>query len=236
MSSERGYTLPELMIGMLMGIIVIIAAMTLLTVANSSSARTAARIDANQQARPVMDRIMDELRSTCLTRESVPILTGSSETTISFLNQTGETVSPVPDKHTITYAAGPPGTLTERVYAATTQNADGTWNFQSSPAMTRVLLTDVAQATVDGATVPVFRYYAYGTNGVLATAPLSAPAGTGLSATDAAKTVQVTVAFAVNPQNNGTNDVKAEANISSSALLRFGPPSELSTGSNLPCT
>ena len=48
-----------------------------------------ARIDANQQARPVMERIMDELRSTCLTRGSVPILSGSTASSISFLHETG---------------------------------------------------------------------------------------------------------------------------------------------------
>jgi Tfp pilus assembly protein PilW len=233
MRDERGYTLPELLIGTTMALIVIFAAMTLLTVAQHSTARTASRIDANQQARPVMDRIMDDLRSTCLERESVPILAGSTDSTISFLNQTGNSVSPVPDKHTVTYASG---SLTERVYPGTTEDSAGVWSFQSTASQTSTLLSSVGQATVNGATVPVFQYYGYGANGVISTTPFTATSASPLSTLDAANTVQVTVSFSANPLHNGTNDPQAAADVSDSALLRFGPPSELSAGTNLPCT
>ena len=74
--SERGVSLPELLVSVIMGTVLIIAALTLLTVVNRSSARQVARVDANQRARPVMERIMDELRSTCVSRGVVPVLAG----------------------------------------------------------------------------------------------------------------------------------------------------------------
>jgi prepilin-type N-terminal cleavage/methylation domain-containing protein len=232
--SERGVSLPELLVCVIMGAILILAALSLLQEVNRSSARTAARVDANQQARPVMERLMDELRSTCVTRGVVPILGGtggSSPTSISFLHQTGSGVTLVPDKRTITLASG---TLTETVYPAspTTPNSAGVWTFSSTASSTRQMLKNVALATVNGtANTPLFQYYTY-VNGVIT----ALPASPNLSATDAARTVQVVVSFAASPSSNPTGDVNAPVSVTDTALLRFGPPSELSTGTNLPCT
>jgi len=226
---ERGVSLPELLIGILMGTVVIIAALSLVQVVNRSSARTVARIDANQQARPVMERIMDELRSTCLTRGSVPILSGSTGSSISFQHETGSAVKPVPDKRTIDLVGG---TLTERAYPAspTTPNSAGVYTFSPTASSTRTMLKNVVPATVDGATVPLFRYFTY-VNGVL-TPLTSLP----LNATDAARTVQVVVSFGASPLQNPTADSQANVTLTGTALLRFGPASEISTSTNAPCT
>lgn len=237
MRNQRGYTLPELLIGMSMALIVILAAFALLETATRSSARTAARVDANQQVRPVMERIMDELRSSCVRRGAVPVLSGSggnssTATSLSFLHQTGSGVAPVPDKRTITYDATAK-TLTETAYPAspTTQNADGTWTFSSTPIAnsTRRLLDDSPPANVGTGTVSTFRYYKY-VNGSLqeiTTLPLSA--------TDAADTVQVTVSIASSPLNP-MGDTKASVTLADTALLRFGPPTESTTTPIVPCT
>ena len=232
---ERGISLPELVVALGMGVLIIVAAMTLLSVTNRSTARGVARVDANQSARPVMERIMDELRSTCISRGVVPVLSGTSGATstpssISFLHDRGTDVSPIPDKVTIDLVSG---TLTERTYPAspTTPNSSGVWSFSSTPSSTRELLRNVGLATVNGAaSTPLFQYYAY-VNGVLT--PLSATPS--LSAADAARTVQVTVSMAVGPTRNPTADANAAVHISDTALLRPGPPSELATTANLPC-
>ncbi len=229
--SERGISLPELLVSVMMGTLLIVAALTLLTVVNRSSARQVARVDANQRARPVMDRIMDELRSTCVSRGVVPVLAGSSASSISFLHQSGTAVSPVPNRRQITLAGG---TLTETVYPAspTTPDAAGVWSFSPTPNLTRQLLTNVGLATINGtANTPLFQYSTY-VNGV-STPVVPSPT---LTATQAAGVVQVTVSFAASALRNPTADANAAISVQDSALLRFGPPSELSTSPNQPCT
>jgi hypothetical protein len=233
-SDQRGISFPELAISILMGTVLMLAAFTLLQDVNRSSARNVARVDANQQARPVMERLMDELRSACLARGTVPIQSGSTANQLVFLHQTGSAVVPVPDKRMVTFTS-PNGPMTETSYAAnpTTPNAQGVYTypgFPNSPTTTRPLLANVSQANIDGVTRSVFRYYAY-VNGTL-TEITALP----LSATDAARVVQVVVSFAVSPLKNPANDPNAAVAISDTALLRFGPPSETATTPNLPCT
>jgi hypothetical protein len=96
------------------------------------------------------------------------------------------------------------------------------------------MLTPVVQAKIGDpqVTVPIFRYYAYGTNGVISTTPLPVP----LSADNAAKTVQVTVSFGVPPRET-TEDDTAEGTtyLSDTAQFRLSAPGESATAQRLPC-
>jgi hypothetical protein len=80
--------------------------------------------------------------------------------------------------------------------------------------------------------VPLFQYYAY-QGAQLSTTPL--PAQNGLSASDAARTVAVTVSFSVSPSSNGARDQNAAATVSDSVVLRLSPASEAATEVNPPC-
>ncbi len=75
---------------------------------------------------------------------------------------------------------------------------------------------------------PIFRYYAYDTNGAVSTTPLAAP----LSAEDAARVVQVSVSFEI-PARSGEADDSAV--FGDTALLRFTPPAADPSTENLPC-
>jgi hypothetical protein len=78
--------------------------------------------------------------------------------------------------------------------------------------------------------VPLFRYYKF-VGGQVSTTPLPVP----LSATDAAQTVQVNVAFSTQPKQNGSRDANAAVTLADSATLRLEPASEDSSELNLPC-
>ena len=47
---------------------------------------------------------------------------------------------------------------------------------------------------------------------------------------------QVVVSFGASPLKNPTTDPRASVTLTGTALLRFGPPSEIATSQNLPCT
>ena len=223
--SERGVTLVELVVTIAIGMVVFLAVLALTEVAMRSSAQVEARVAADQRARPVMQRLMDELHSTCLGPDAGPILAGSNDNELIFLHGTGSGVGPVPDKR-IVFLAG--STLSESVFPAT-GGAAPDWEFGLASS-TRQLLTGVGGATVNGAPVPLFRYYDY-TDGALSPTPLDPP----LSEEEAKLTVQVTVSFSVAPTSTPVPDAQAAATLVDSALVRFSPASEDPTKVNGPC-
>jgi hypothetical protein len=231
LQSERGVGIPELLVTIFAGSIVLIAVFSLIQITGRSSAQVAARVDANQRSRPVMERIMDELHSSCLSRDTIPVFAGSSDSSLSFIHQTGSSPVLNPVKRTISIPPGG-GTLSESVYLRSGGTTPTTWTFSSGVDSTTQLLTKVEPAVIGDpqAEVPFFRYYAY-TNGVLNQTPLPTP----LSAADAARTVQVSVAFAASPLSNPTAEDRAAVSVASSAVLRFSPPSADTTKVNGPC-
>jgi hypothetical protein len=122
-------------------------------------------------------------------------------------------VSPIPDKHVITLTGT---TLSESTYQGTGGTAPD-WTFASSPTTTQ-LLDGVGAGSVDGSSVPLFRYYDY-TGGQLSSSPIIPP----LTPPTAAQTVQVSVAFAAFPTESGpsTADSNASITVSDSAALRL---------------
>lgn len=225
---DRGVTLVELLVTMVSGMVVLLGIFTITDVATRTSAKVTSRVDADQRARPVMQRLIDHLHSTCLGPNVAPVQAGSSDTSIGFLHQTGAAVSPVPVKRVVTLTAG---TLSESVYAVS-GGTSPSWTFSSTPSSTTELLTKVGSATVGNPAVnaPLFQYFTY-ENGQISTTPLPTP----LSAIDAARTVQVTVSFSVLPRAATPNDSKASLSISDTAYLRFAPPSEDTSKVSVPC-
>jgi hypothetical protein len=216
-------------------IVVLIGILTLLEVTTRSNARVATRVQADQLARTTLQRLLDELHSTCVAPNVLPVVASSNgyasdENNLIFLQQSGSSVSPTPDEHIVSLSGG---TMTERVYPATGGTAPN-WTFSGTPSSTTQLVTNVGPAQVGSSsqTVPLFQYFAY--NGAtLSTTPL--PASTGLSATDAARTVAVTVSFSVSPSSNPANDQHASVSVSDSVVLRLSPASEAATEVNPPC-
>jgi hypothetical protein len=190
-------------------------------------------VAADQRARVALERLLDDLHSTCVSPNVLPVVAASNgytsdENNLIFLQQTGSAVSPTPSEHVVSLANG---TLTERVFPATGGTAPN-WTFATTPSSTTELVTDVGPAEVGSgsSTVPLFQYYAY-QGAQLSTTPLPTP----LSASDAARTVAVTVSFSVSPRSNGARDQNAAVSVSDSVVLRLSPASEAATEVNPPC-
>ena len=230
---EDGVTLMELTVGTMISLIVFVGLYTFIDVASSNSNRVTTRIEANKLARPAMANLMDKLHSVCVSPNVAPILAGSTSTSMSFVHQTGSAVAPIPVKRTIAYSSTGDGRLTETVYARTGGTAPS-WTFSTTPSSTQVFLTPVVEAKLGDppVAVPFFRYYAYGTNGLISTTPLAVP----LSAADAAKTVQVTVSFGVPPRQTTREDAEeGTISLTDTALFRLSAPGETSAAQRMPC-
>ncbi len=234
MSNERGFTLVELLVGMAISVVVLIGILTLVDVTTRGSARVAARVEANQRARTTLQRLLDELHSTCVSPNVLPVVAASNGYTsdsnnLIFLQQTGSAVSPTPDEHVVSLEGD---TLKERVYSANPGGTAPNWTFASTPSSTTTLMTDVGAAKfgTPPAAVPLFQYFAY-QGAQLSTTPLPTP----LSASDAARTVAATVSFSVSPRSNPARDQHAAVSVSDSVVLRLSPASEAATEVNPPC-
>ena len=225
LSGEQGLTVVELVVAITAGLAVLMGSFTMLNGTLRGAARTSQRVDANQRGRPVLTRIMDELHSVCVAPGLPPVLAGSSDSSITFLHKAGGEVEPKPDRRTISLSAGTLSETLSPYLSGTSPN----FSFSTSSTTTR-LLTNVGAGVVNGTTVPLFRYYGYAVGGVSPT-PLPTP----LSATNAAKTVQVNVAFSVSPQKTKVVEPGTALTLTDTALMRFTPAAEDATSSNLPC-
>jgi Tfp pilus assembly protein PilW len=227
MRDEGGYTLIELMIGAMVSLVVFSAILAMVQVATGNQDRITERVYANQRGRPAMNRIVDRLHSACVSPALAPVREGSSDTSLVLYSKSGSAVSPTPDKYQIAFSEG---ALTETVYPGSgTEPSNWTFGSASSPLK---LVDGVGTAKVGEppASVPVFRYFAY-EGGQVTTTPLPTP----LSKENAAKTVQVDIAFTVGPRAVASPDPGAPITLTDSATLRIEPASEDSAQVNLPC-
>lgn len=230
LGSERGVSMGELLMGMFTFLIIFTAILTMVQASLHNQDRVAKRVAANQRARPVMTRLIDALHSSCVAPGIAPVQPGSDGNSIAFTSRFGASVSPTPDKRVVTLAGS---TLSEQVFPAT-GGAPPVWTFSGTPSQSRIMLTGVGEGSVGDPSVPVpvFRYYAY-IGGQVSATPLPVP----LSAEDAARTVQVDLAFSTSPGASTTNpkDPNAPITLTDSTTLRLEPASEDSAEVNLPC-
>jgi len=153
---ESGFTMVELLTVLLVSTVVMIALFTFQDITLRQSNAVFAKVDATQRARNTMEAIENRLHSACMAENVIPILAGSTDTSLSFVSKYGSAASLSPEKHVISLNTTT-GVLTDATYTVT-GGASPNWTFSATPASTRTLLDNVKQV---GST-PVFRYYKYG--------------------------------------------------------------------------
>lgn len=229
--SEHGFTLVEMLVAMVSGMVVILATLSVLDISISQSSRISERVDADQRGRLAMEKLMLELHSSCIAFATNPVEPGSTDTNIKFVSQSGnEAYFTSVTKHEVSLNTAT-HKLTDASYVSTNTAAElGTnWNFPATATSTQPLLTGAFQ-TVEpesGLAIPVFRYYKY-QGGNISTTPEATP----ISATDAKATAEVTVNFTTSPSSERI-DADRKVELTNTAVLRYDPSS--ATGSNKPC-
>lgn len=221
---EDGYTLIELMMALTAGMIVFAGLTLVVMTTMHQSTRTQNRVHATQEARLVLQRIVTDLHSACVASEVAPVQPKSNANAIAYVYQTGSGAALTPVLHEVTLSGT---TLKMNTYPATSGSTPA-WTFSTTASATKTLMANVAPVSTGA---PIFSYYAYGSGGTLSSTPLTTP----LSATDAAKTVQVNMALKVNTRLSPNPDPKGGAIIQNQAFLRFSPPAASTSVSNFPC-
>jgi Tfp pilus assembly protein PilW len=222
--AEDGMTLPEVLIAVTIGFVVLAATMGLLESTLRLTGGVMAKTDAMQRGRLAMDRVTQELRSQVCLNLTTPAIVGgniANADTVTFYSDFGSGDLNVPPlKRTIAFDPTT-GTVTETVVKATT-NADGTYNYSGTP--TKQVLFEGASRVVktDGTIVPFLQYFAYQETGnppVLRTDQvLPAP----LDDAEAARVARIEIAFNARP--TGANDATNATDIVDQVTVRHADP------------
>jgi len=218
---ERGTTLTELVVGMGAAVVVLLSLSILVVITLGHTTRVSARVDATQQARLSLNRVIDQLHSACIAPKVPPIRKESTDTELRFIHATGADVSPTPTLSVIAFSGS---SLIQSDYEWKEGSAPF-WIFKTTPSRT-VQLTDQV-APIAGR--PIFSYYGYASGAISAT-PLPTP----LSELDASRTIHVTAALMANARKGKAEDA-TPARIQGSATLRLSASSYNPLAPSLPC-
>jgi type II secretory pathway pseudopilin PulG len=173
---ERGFTLMELLVSMLMAVVVTGALFAILEISTSQTTLITDKVQANQLGRTAMTRIVDELHSSCLAPSFSPIQENSSESELIFKNAYSSEAVILNNKEAEAKTAGTgvfehqivwsptAKTLTDYTYKSTSgEGAEAkfptiTSNHEHATPTSGVLL---ASNVIQTPGVPIFKYYVY---------------------------------------------------------------------------
>ncbi len=151
---QRGFTLIEMLVAILTGLIVLFATFAILNVSLSQSSRIADRVSADQRSRIAMEKIVQELHSSCVSINENPILAGSEPNKIIFVSETGsQTAFTTVTKHEISLSGG---TLKDTYTTSKVSLTGSKWVFPEVATGTKTLLTGVSLVRLH-ARIPVLQ-------------------------------------------------------------------------------
>jgi prepilin-type N-terminal cleavage/methylation domain-containing protein len=211
---QRGFTLIELQMSILIGVVVLSAIMGLTEVAGRASSRTGDRVEVAQRARVAMERMTRPLRSqVCLNSTTYPIISGTDDS-ITFYTDYDSVPLFRPQKRVFTYDPAGTGKLKEEVYESTTTTGPP-WTFPATPTRTFDIATHVGKV----GTTPFLRYYAPGSTTPMST-PLSADTTTTpLPDNSVARVVRVELSFETLP-TSGYQETERRTGLRNQVFLR----------------
>jgi prepilin-type N-terminal cleavage/methylation domain-containing protein len=195
---ERGFSLPELLVATMVGVIVLLGALTILNTSQRAQARVSDRSEAIARGRTAMEQIVQRLRSQVCIGSGNPAIIYGDDSHLTFYADLRDGYTDtardwgtnvfVPSKMDLAYANG---ALTETVYtgtADTSRNATFPYTFSSTPSLTRVIVDKLALQSG----VPFFKYYSFSASDPIEPTNLLT---TPLAASDRDNVVQIRVNF-----------------------------------------
>jgi prepilin-type N-terminal cleavage/methylation domain-containing protein len=222
---QSGFTLTELLAAISIGVILLMAAFTLLDRASSASQEISDRQDAVQRGRQAMELVVRQLRSqVCLGDEEEPITyaTGDQVTFYADLSDGSKNIQ----RRTLFYDAASKN-LIEQIYPGAGEYP--LLSFSSTPAEERVIARRVEPIRDGGAPRDFFRFYGFKLGGGPGELEQLRNGGNDLTADQKASTVLVKVGFVVLPDRERPRDRDA-LTMESDIYVRIADPSKPAEG------
>jgi hypothetical protein len=215
-SDESGFTITELLVTLIVGMVILMAAFMVLDHSTSLSQEISNRQDALQRGRQAMERIVRDLRSqVCLGDVKEPITVAESNR-VTFYSDLSDG-SKLPEQRSIRYDPVKKD-IYEDIYLGDGVYPNLTF---TGPPETRPLVSGVEPILDGGTPRPILRYYAFDPSG----APgdfeqLPAP----LTTANAIRVVLVKVGFVVLPDRKRPDNRNATT-LESDIFVRIADPS-----------
>ena len=214
---ESGFTIIELIVAMTISTMTVLAVFAILDTTVKQSNAVAGRVNATQRGRIAMDTITRQLRSQVCYSAVVPALVSATDDAVRFHVDLSDGSQPIEQRELAFDLAAK--TLTERTWA-------GSGAPLTFPTVTRTrqVLGDVVRAQDRfGATIPIFRYYAYDT----ATPPRPAlRLATPLNALDLARVAKIEVGFRTLPPGTKSTAPVSAMSLQNEIYVRVADPND----------
>lgn len=251
---EHGYTLMELLVSMVIGVVVTGAAFAMLQFTSQDVTLTAERARLDQSGRVALENVMLQLHSACVALNVHPVEAGSNENELKFVSERSPLNEAYKEPtasftkvrvHKLIFTEAQ-GTLVEKSWTVTPPNYKPN---ESETPTTRLLLRGVSRTIQGGVKTPIFQYYRYYRTGDTIPSgeaslpygelnPEAIPASKLASEVEAERVAKVAVSFTLAPEGKEAAFAKGARAVAfeDSAILRLAPSSEASSNTNLPCT
>lgn len=239
LGESDGMTLIELLVSVVIGMVVVMAAAGLMDASGRASAEVQDRVDAVQRGRVAMEQVSQRLRSQVCLNVSTPAVAYADSNEIRFYTDLGP-YSPTfaPQARRLQYVAGGTGqngSLVESVWdtvvLGTTPAATSTATFGRTPDRTRTLIGDVTLARdiddFDGdgnktELVPLFRYYRFTLNPATPNDELQSPLG----AAEMQSVVKIGVTFDARPTRGPRSRSELDTRFATEIFVRTADPND----------
>jgi type II secretory pathway pseudopilin PulG len=205
-SDSRGFTLAELVVAMALGMIVLLAAFTVIDRAFTTNKAVSDREDALQRGRIALEQMTRQIRSMTCAGSTTPVAL-ATDNEIDFYAYLGNPTSGgslLPDLHKLTYSSSAK-TITESDYTVSDVNTSPP-TVASTAYKTRVLLNNVVPVTG----TPIFSYYTFDPSASLGSGTFvqlsTANTPPGLVAGDLGKVVKVSINYLTRPTGINLSD------------------------------
>lgn len=217
---EDGFSLTELLVAMLVGVVVLFGIFQMLDTSFSLSRRTQQRVDAAQRGRLALDLVTRDLRAQVCLSSTEPALISAADSDIVYYANLGATTA-TPEKHEIVLSGGD---LVFKRWVGTPASAGSipSVTYPASPTSTRILAENVQP--VSG--VPLFRYYAWTAGSSPTPSTLLA---TPLSSANLPLQVKIAIAFTVLPER-AFHTTRPTATFEDSVFMRMADPNDTTHG------
>jgi type II secretory pathway pseudopilin PulG len=213
---ESGFTLPELLVAIPIGIVILLATFLTLDSSIVLTGKVTQRVDRTQRSRVAMEDITRKLRSQVCPAVGQPALISADGYSVKFYSFLG-TRPFVPDIREIAWDTNT-NSIVERIWAGSGTAPSTTW---APTPTTRTVLGDVQPTFVSGNSGPrgpVFKYYLGNSQ-----TPLTAP----LSAANLAATSRIGLSFMTYAQSG--NLTGPAATMQNDVFVRTADPNAAST-------
>ena len=244
---ERGFTLIEVLVAMVTGVIVTGALFAILDFSVKQTGRLSEVSQVAQTSGTAMTHVVDELHSACLSPGYAPVKAGSTATKLIFVNayfpetnEKAEAEYKFVRKDELEYVST--GKLTDALSRATGEETEGEFPWKASGTTT---LAEGISPFGGISTEPVFRYYEYSLSSSSGTSEAGASTLkemtiTTLTAAQASKVASVTVSFRTSPTKKEAALSKASeaglpVDLRTQTTFAFSAPNSESTISAAPC-